>query len=113
MKEIIYQINSFNDLENIPANGYFTFPAAALKYYGLQYIVTGLEQLKNGYDRFILTANQQYAVLFEITHTKINKVILDKDAAENLKKLLKEHKIDFFYLDNINIKTYDISSFPN
>lgn len=109
MLEPIYQINSFRDLKLLGSSNYFTFPQSALRYYGLKYIVAGLNSDADLYDRFYLNLNEGYVFLFEVVHTKIRQVIVSKNIPNNLKELLKEYNINFIFNEDVNF-VYDLQA---
>jgi hypothetical protein len=98
----IYLIDSIGQYCSIPKNAYFSFPRAAVKYYGLKYIIASLKSDKNLYENFILNIGNQFSLIFEVLHTKINKIIIDKEVPTNIIELLKENNIHIFFTHNIS-----------
>ncbi|MEQ9116052.1 MAG: hypothetical protein RLN62_04590 [Rickettsiales bacterium] len=93
MKKTIYQINSFQETDKVEGKP-FTFPLASHLYYGLEYVVAGLDLNPELYNQFYMNIGDHFVMIFEICHTRIKHVITKTLPEKNLLNLLKKHNIN-------------------
>jgi len=98
MKKTVYQINSFQEIDKISDKPAFTLPLSSHLYYGLEYIVSGLDLYPDLNNKFFINIGDHFVMCFEICNTKIRNVITSTMPHQNILTMLEKFNIKH-YLD--------------